>query len=164
MRQLVSSSTSYDGSTTLMRRHHRFIWVLGLVAALAVATCQFPTDKSDEVYVTIEAPSDVVLDGDEMTVRARAWREVGGVRDSGNVDDIAIANVDFQWSVSLGTVARVQPDAQGYATLQGLSPGVTGITARAAAFEQSDDATFPLRVSNFLEIDSVTPSFVKWGD
>src|SRR5258705_7050474 len=28
MRQLVSSSTSYDGSTTLMRRHHRFIWVL----------------------------------------------------------------------------------------------------------------------------------------
>ena len=147
-----------------MRRHHRFIWVLGLLAGLAVATCQFPTDKSNDVYVTIEAPSQVVLDGDEMTVRAHAWQEVGGVRDSGNVDDIALANVDFQWSVSLGTVARVQPDAQGYATLQGLNPGVTDITARAAAFEQSDDATFPLRVSSFLEIDSVTPSFIRWGD
>jgi hypothetical protein len=147
-----------------MRRHHKFIWVFGLLAGLAVATCQFPTDKSNDVYVTIEAPSQVVLDGDEMTVRARAWQEVGGVRDTGNVDDIALSNVDFQWSVSVGTIARVQPDAQGYATLQGLSPGVTDITARAAAFEQSDDAAFPLRVSNFLEIDSVTPSTIKWGD
>jgi len=164
MRQIVSSSTFYDRSATLMRRHHRFIWVLGLLAALAVATCQFPTDKSDEVYVTIESPSEVVLDGDEMTVQARAWRTIGGVRDSGKVDDVALGNVDFLWSTSSGTVARVQPDAQGYATLQGLSPGFTDITARAAAFEQSDDATFPLRVSSFLEIDSVTPSFVKWGD
>jgi hypothetical protein len=147
-----------------MRRHHRFFWVLGLLAGLAVATCQFPTDKSDEVYVTIEAPAQVVLDGDEMTVRARAWRTIGGARDSGTVDDIAIANVDFQWTASNGTVARILPDVQGYATLEGLNPGLTDIGARATTFEQSDDASFPLRVSNFLEIDSVTPSFVKWGD
>jgi len=137
---------------------------LGLLAAFAVATCQFPTDKSDEVYVTIEAPAQVVLDGDEMTVRARAWRTTGGARDSGTVDDVAIENVDFQWTASNGTVARILPNVQGYATLEGLNPGLTDISARATTFEQSDDASFPLRVSNFLEIDSVTPSFVKWGD
>ena len=120
-----------------MRRHHRFFWVLGLLAGLAVATCQFPTDKSDEVYVTIEAPAQVVLDGDEMTVRARAWRTIGGARDSGTVDDIAIANVDFQWTASNGTVARILPDVQGYATLEGLNPGLTDISARATTFAAS---------------------------
>ncbi len=163
MGKIVSSSTFYDRSATLMRRHHRYIWVLGLLAGLAVATCQFPTDKSNEVYVTIEAPSLVVLDGDEMTVRARAWRLVG-TPDSGNGDDEPLGNVDFAWSTSTGTVARVQKDAQGYATIQGIGPGNADITARAVAFESASDATLPVRVSGFLEIDSVTPSTIKWGD
>jgi hypothetical protein len=146
-----------------MHRHHRFIWVLGLAAGLAVATCSFPTDKSNEVYVTIEAPTQVVLDGDEMTVRARAWRLVG-TPDSGNGDDEAVANVDFAWSTSAGTVARVQKETQGYATIEGISPGKADITARAVAFESAADATLPIRVSGFLEIDSVTPLTIKWGD
>jgi hypothetical protein len=146
-----------------MRRHHRFIWVLGLAAAIAVATCKFPTDKSNEVYVTIEAPTLVVLDGDEMSIRARAWRLVG-TPDTGNGDDEAIANVDFAWSTSAGGVAAVQKDAQGYATIQGIGPGQADITARAVAFEGASDATLPVRVAGFLEIDSVTPSNIKWGD
>jgi len=146
-----------------MRRHYRFIWAFGLLAALAVATCKFPTDKSGEVYVTIQAPSQVVLDGDEMTVQARAWRLVG-TADSGNGDDEAITNVAFTWTTSAGAVARVQQDAAGYATIQGIGPGEADITARAVAFESGADATLPVRVSGFLEIDSVTPSFVKWGD
>jgi len=146
-----------------MRRHYRFIWAFGLLAALAVATCKFPTDKSGEVYVTIQAPSQVVLDGDEMTVQARAWRLVG-TPDSGNGDDEAITNVAFTWTTSAGAVARVQQDAAGYATIQGIGPGKADITARAVAFESGADATLPVRVSGFLEIDSVTPSFVKWGD
>lgn len=146
-----------------MHRHHRFIWALGLAVGLAVATCKFPTDKSNEVYVTIEAPTQVVLDGDEMTVQARAWRLIG-TPDSGNGDDEPIANVHFAWTTSAGTVAGVQGDASGYATIQGIGPGKADITARAVAFEGATDATLPVRVSGFLEIDSVTPSSVKWGD
>ena len=146
-----------------MHRHHRFIWALGLAVALLVATCKFPTDKSDEVYVTIEAPTQVVLDGDEMSVQARAWRRVG-TPDSGNGDDEAIANVDFAWTTSAGAVAGVQEDASGYATIQGIGPGIADITARAVAFESAAPSTLPVRVSGFLEIDSVTPSFIKWGD
>jgi hypothetical protein len=163
MREIVSSSTFYDRSAHLMRRHHSFVWLTGIALALAAVTCSFPTDKSNEVYVTIEYPSTVVLDGDEMTVRARAWRQVG-TRDSGNADDEALANVDFAWFTSAGTVARVQKDAQGYATVQGIGPGKADITARAVAFEAAADATLPVRVSGFLEIDSVTPPAVKWGD
>jgi len=163
MREIVSSSTFYDRSAHLMHRHHRFVWPTGIALALAAVTCSFPTDKSNEVYVTIEYPSLVVLDGDEMTVRARAWRQVG-TRDSGNADDEALANVDFAWFTSAGTVARVQKDAQGYATVQGIGPGKANITARAVAFEAADDAMLPVRVSGFLEIDSVTPPAVKWGD
>jgi stage V sporulation protein SpoVS len=146
-----------------MRSHHRFIWALGLAVALFVATCKFPTDKSDEVYVTIEAPTQVVLDGDEMSVQARAWRRVG-TPDSGNGDDEAIANVDFAWTTSAGAVAGVQEDASGYATIQGIGPGTADITARAVAFESAAPSTLPVRVSGFLEIDSVTPPFIKWGD
>ena len=146
-----------------MRHRHRFIWVTGLALGIAGSTCKFPTDKSNEVYVTIEAPSQVVLDGDEMTVQARAWRLVG-TPDSGNGDDEAIANVDFEWTTSAGTVAGVQSGASGYATIQGIGPGRADITARAVAFENAADATLPVRVSGFLEIDSVTPSSVKWGD
>ena len=146
-----------------MHRHHRFIWVIGLALGLAGVTCKFPTDKSNQVYVTIEYPSLVVLDGDEMKVRARAWRQVGA-RDTGSVDDDSIRNVDFAWYTSSSAVARVEEDAQGNARILGIGPGTAAINARAVAFEGASDATLPVRVSGFLEIDSVTPSSVKWGD
>jgi len=146
-----------------MRRHSRFIWVLGLAVGLAVATCEFPTDKSDEVYVTIEYPSLVVLDGDELQVRARAWHLVG-TPDTGNGDDEPLGNVDFQWTTSAPAVARVEEDGQGYARILGIGPGTTDITARAVAFEDAGIASLPMRVSGFLEIDSVTPSNIRWGD
>jgi hypothetical protein len=146
-----------------MRRHHKFIWVLGLAAAISVATCKFPTDKSNEVYVTIEYPALVVLDGDEMQVRARAWHLVG-TPDSGNGDDEPLNNVDFEWTSSVPAVARVEEDGQGYARILGIGPGTSDISARAVAFEGAADASLPMRVSGFLEIDSVTPSNIKWGD
>lgn len=142
---------------------NRSIPFVALAVALAGVTCALPADSSDEVYVTIEAPTLVVLDGDEISVRARAWRLIG-TPDTGSGDDVALGNVEFAWRSSAPTVARVEPSGQGYATVQGLSPGTTDITARAVSFESASDATLAVRVSGFLEIDSVTPSFIKWGD
>jgi hypothetical protein len=135
-----------------------------IALALAGATCAFPDDNSVQVYVTIESPTGVVLDGDEMTIQARAWRQVGSARDTGTVDDESLGNVDFLWTSSSTTVARVEENSGGYATVQGVNPGLADITARVTSFEGADDATFALRVSGFLEIDSVTPPFIKWGD
>lgn len=133
------------------------------LAVAPVAACSFPTDKSADIYVTIETPALALVNGDQMSVRAHAWRLVGGVPDTGTVDDVELGNVDFSWTTADDQIAIVEKDCCGYATVTGLDPGLVDITARAMAFEKAPDATLPLRVSNFIEIDSLTPTFAKWG-
>lgn len=138
--------------------------VAALAATLTGVTCSFPQDASTDVYVTIETPAVVVVDGSRMTVQAHAWRTVGGVPDSGNGDDEALQNVEFQWSSASPQTARIKALCCGQAEITGVNPGTVNITARVVTFANAPDAILPLRVSSFLEIDSVTPSFVKWGD
>lgn len=135
-----------------------------LVAALAGVTCSFPDDASPDVYVTIDAPAIVVLDGDRMDVQAHAWRLVGGVADTGTVDDVELHNVEFAWYTGSVQTARIKQFPSGAAEITGVNPGFVDITARVVSFEGAADAVLPLRVSGFLEIDSVTPNFVKWGE
>lgn len=146
-----------------MRRLDRATPVVLLAVALTGVTCAFPDDNSPDVYVTIETPALVLLDGEEMTVQARAWRLIGSP-DTGNGDDEALGNVEFQWISNNGNVARVDNNGGGYATVLGVASGLADITARAIAFEQAGNATLPLRVSGFLEVDSMTPAAVQWGD
>src|SRR6266540_2451074 len=127
------------------------------VTALTASTCAFPTDKSDAVLVTLDAPSLVVLRGQDMSVFARAWRVIGA-------DTQAIANVDFAFYTGSSSIARVEKDCCGYATVTGVNSGVVDIFARAVAFEQAGQGDLVLRVSAPLEVDSVRPQFVRYGD
>jgi len=140
-----------------MRRLNRPIPLLIIAVALAGVTCSFPTDKSDKVFVTLEAPSRVVLRGQEMSVLARAYRVVG-------TDTQAIGNVDFAFYTTSGTVARVEPTGGGYATVIGVNSGTADILARAIAFEKAPQADLALRVSNPLEVDSVRPAIAHHGE
>ena len=128
-----------------------------LAVALTGATCAFPTDKSDKVLVTLEGPSQVVLRGQEMSVQARAWRVIGP-------DTQPIANVAFAFGTGSATTATVQNDGGGYANVTGVNSGMVHITARAISFEQASQGDLLLRVSNPLEVDSVRPSLVRFGD
>jgi hypothetical protein len=56
MRGIVCSGTLIDRFAILMRRHHASLRLMGLAPGLAAVTCSFPTDRSNEVYVTIEYP------------------------------------------------------------------------------------------------------------
>ncbi|MDP3911737.1 MAG: PPC domain-containing protein [Gemmatimonadales bacterium] len=127
------------------------------LVALSGATCSFPTDKSDSVFVTLESPSLVVLRGQDMSVYARAWRAIGA-------DTQPINNVQFAFYSGSESIARVQDDGAGYATVTGVNSGTVGITARAVAFERAQAADLVLRVANPLEIDSVRPSLVRFGE
>src|SRR6266508_53106 len=127
------------------------------VTTLTASTCAFPTDKSDAVFVTLEAPSPVVLRGQDMSVLARAWRVIGA-------DTQAIANVDFAFYTGSSSIARVEKDCCGYATVTGVNSGSVDIVARAVAFEQAGQADLVLRVSAPLEVDSVRPKLVRYGD
>jgi len=145
-----------------MRRHHRFIWVLGLVAAFAVATCQFPTDKSDEVYVVL-TPSDSLLahgvigQGQTDLIFAQTWRRLPGG------DSAEVLNVDYHWSSDNETIARVERRSGGYAEVTGVNVGTVAVRARAAAFDKSNDAAVPVRVSPSFIIDSVRPLTAAFG-
>jgi len=140
-----------------MRGLSRPLPLVPLAVTLAGVTCAFPTDKSDKVFVTLEAPSAVVLRGQDMSVFARAWRVIG-------TDTQAIGNVDFQFTSGSGSIARVEKDCCGYATVTGVNSGLVDIVARAIAFEQAEQADLVLRVSDPLEVDSVRPSLVRFGD
>lgn len=131
--------------------------IVTLAVALAGVTCAFPTDKSDKVFVTLEAPSHVVLRGQEMSIYARAWRVTGA-------DTQPITNVEFAFASGSGSIARVDKDCCGYATVTGVNSGTVDIVARAVAFEQAESADLALRVANPLEIDSVRPTTVHYGE
>ena len=140
-----------------MRGLNRPIPLVILAVALAGVTCSFPTDKSDKVFVTLEAPSQVVLRGQDVSVFARAWHVVG-------TDTQPIANVHFAFASGSASIARVEDDGGGYATVTGVNSGTVDIVARAVAFEDAEQADLVLRVSNPLEVDSVRPSLVRFGD
>lgn len=130
---------------------------LGYLSLALVSACSFPTDKSEGVFVTLEAPSLVVLRGQDMSIYARAWRVIGS-------DTQPINNVQFAFYTGSSTIARVQDDGAGYATVTGVNSGLVDINARAVAFENAGQANLSLRVSNPLEIDSVRPAVARFGE
>src|SRR5207249_602910 len=140
-----------------MRGRGRATPIVILAVALTGVTCAFPTDKSDKVLVTLEGPSQVVLRGQEMSVHARAWRVIGP-------DTQPITNVAFAFGTGSSTTATVQNDGGGYATVTGVNSGNVHVTARAISFEQAPEGDLLLRVSNPLEVDSVRPKLVRFGD
>src|SRR5438045_4861451 len=140
-----------------MRRFHRARRFVAIAAALVGVTCAFPNDNSDKVFVTLQAPSHVVLRGQEVSVHAQAWRVTG-------TDTQPVTNVEFAFSSGSGSIARVDKDCCGYATVTGVNSGNVDIIARVVTFEHAQDADLPLRVSSPLEIDSVRPATVHYGE
>jgi len=153
----VVSSEPKPTDRPLIRCLSRPACFAAIALALAGATCRFPTDKSAEVFVTLDAPSLVVLRGQDVSVLARAWRVIGA-------DTQAIANVDFTFYTGSSSIARVEKDCCGYATVTGVNSGMVDIVARAVAFEQASQGDLVLRVSAPLEVDSVRPKQVRFGD
>jgi hypothetical protein len=133
-----------------------------LAGALAGATCRFPTDKSDQVFVTV-TPSDSLLaagvlgQGQSALLSAKAWRLLE------NGDSVRVVNVDFSWSSDDNTIARVERKSGGSAEVTGQNFGTVAIRAKAATFEQSIDAAVPVRVAPSFVIDSVRPLTTGFG-
>src|SRR5260370_38235871 len=84
-----------------MRGLIRAIPIVSLATALAGVSCSFPTDKSDKVFVTLDAPARVVLRGQDMSIYAQAWHVVG-------IDTQRIGNGAFAFSTGSSTIARVE--------------------------------------------------------
>jgi len=131
------------------------------IAALAVlfssatlATCVFPTERDSSVHVSVTRLR-ILIRGRDTTAKATAWQMVAPA------DSQRIPNVSFVWSSSNPAVATV--DNAGH--IVGVNSGTAVIRAAAANFDKAsatgDDT---LRVSAPLEIDSVRPKTVKYGE
>jgi hypothetical protein len=140
-----------------MRGFNRATLVVLLAAALTGVTCAFPTDKSNDVFVAVYTPKVVVLQGQKLSVSATLWRRTG-------TDSAEIKNASYQWSTTNDSLATVKDAGYGGAEVTGVNPGVVDLAVRAVSFEQSQTAYVTLRVSKPLEIDSVRPSLVRFGD
>ena len=142
-----------------MRGLNRATPVVLLAVALTGVTCAFPTDKSNEVFVVVHTDQgkQVVLQGEQLDVAATLLQRVGA-------DSVEMKNVAFQWSITDQTLATVTDAGYGEAKVTGVKPGLVDLTVRAVSFEKSQTAYVTLRVSKPLEIDSVRPSLVRFGD
>ena len=125
-----------------------------LIGGVTVATCVYPTEHDSSVHVSIR-PLKILLRGSDSTARATAWQIVAPG------DSQKIPNVTFVWSSSDPAVATVDQAGQ----VVGVNSGTVIIRAAARNFDAAALAGVDtLRVSAPLEIDSVRPKIVKYGE
>jgi len=140
-----------------MRRLARATPFVIIAVALTGVTCAFPTDKSNDVFVAVYVPKQVVLQGQTLDASATLWRRTG-------TDSVEIKNASFQWSTTNDALATVKDAGYGGAQVTGVSPGSVDLTVRAVSFEKAQTAYITLRVAKPLEIDSVRPQTAHYGE
>ena len=125
-----------------------------LFSTVTVGTCVFPTERDASVHVSL-TPIHVLFRGNDTIATARAWQMLGPA------DSQPIPNVVFAWSSSDPSVATV--DNAGH--IVGVNSGTVIITVAAATFDkQALAASDTLRVAAPLEIDSIRPRIVQYGE
>jgi hypothetical protein len=131
--------------------------MVAAAALLLAGGCSYPTDQSVGMYVAVSAPNAVLLRGAVADVQARVW--IRG--DDG--DSVEVRNAALVWSTSDPTLATIAANGATAGRVTGVNPGIVQIRAVAPGFEGAEAGVFDLRVANPLEIDSLTPDTVRYG-
>ena len=127
-------------------------------SVFTLLACTGPTDLSPGIWVTIEAPSPVLLRGTQAPVFARVWRP------GASGDSIELHNVTLMWASADPLIATVESGTQGRGRVTGVNSGYVEIRAAVPSYENAAPAILSLRVANPLEIDSISPDTVRYGD
>jgi hypothetical protein len=131
--------------------------LVGWVAAL-VGSCSDATEAVDQTFVTIQATSPVVLRGDQLELTGSVWiRTAPG-------DSVEVPNAELMWTTDDPTLATLTPKDNRTAVATGVNSGIVAIRAVATGFQGAAQAAYPLRVSDPLEIDSMRPSTIRYGE
>ncbi len=136
-------------------RFRRGAALAALFSSATLATCVYPTEHDSSVHVSI-TPLRILLRGATAMRRATAWQVTSAT------DSQPIPNVKFVWSSSDPLTAAVDPN-EGF--IVGIKSGTVTITAAAKNFDkQAQPGRDTVRVAAALEIDSVSPDTVRYGD
>jgi hypothetical protein len=120
--------------------------------------CSDSTEAVDQAYVTIASASPVVLRGDQIELTAKLWTRTSPG------DSVEVRNAELIWSSDDPTLATLTAKDNNTTIATGVNSGVVQIRAVATGFQGATPAAFSLRVSNPLEIDSMRPSVVRYGE
>jgi len=132
--------------------------LLVLALGAALAACSDTTGSVNQAYVTITAASPVVLRGDQLELTAKLWTRTSPG------DSVEVRNAELVWSSDDPTLAALAAKDNNTTIATGVNSGVVQIRAVATGFQGSTPAAFALRVSNPLEIDSIRPAVVRYGE
>jgi hypothetical protein len=132
--------------------------VLVLVIGAGLLACSDTTEAVDQSFVTIAAASPVVLRGDQIELTAKLWTRTSPG------DSVEVRNAELVWSSDDPTLAALSAKDNNTTIATGVNPGLVQIRAVATGFQGAAPAAFPLRVANPLEIDSMRPSVVRYGE
>jgi hypothetical protein len=132
--------------------------VLILILGAGILACSDSTEAVDQAYVTISSASPVVLRGAQLELSAKLWsRTAPG-------DSAEVRNAELIWSSDDPTLATLTSKDNNTAIATGVNSGIVQIHAVATGYQGATPASFSLRVSDPLEIDSMRPSVVRYGD
>ena len=142
----------------LPARSRRLRGALAATCALPLLTCAVPADDSADIFVTIDAPSKVLARGQAVLLTAHAWRRTSSGREQ-------LPGISFTWtSEDTRTALITAQEEGGTALVTGVGGGRTRILASARAYEEAEAGVLDLRVANTIEIDSVSPDTVRYGE
>jgi len=123
-------------------------------SSVTVTMCIYPTERDASVHVGL-TPIRILFSGHDTVATARVW-EVRGPGDS-----VPIPNVVFVWSSSNTGAATVDNSGR----IVGIASGTTIIRAAASNFDKGQlAAADTLRVSAPIEVDSIRPRTVRYGE
>jgi hypothetical protein len=132
--------------------------VLWLVVGAVLSACSDSTQAVDQAYVSISSASPVLLRGDQLELTAKLWTRTSPG------DSLEVRNAELVWSTEDPTLATLTAKDNNTTIATGVNSGVVQIRAVATGFEGAAAASFSLRVSDPLEIDSIRPSVVRYGE
>ena len=110
------------------------------------------------MYVEVAAPAPVLLRGSATDLTATVWIRRG-------VDDsVEVRNAELVWTTSDPQLATITAVDGSSARVTGVNSGIVQIRALAPGYEGAEPGLFELRVANPLEIDSISPDTVRYGE
>jgi hypothetical protein len=130
-------------------------WALLLAGSLAA--CIEPSDVSGDVLVTVEATTNVIIQGQGIALRAHAWHRTSG----GQLEEVR--GVSYHWQAKTAGIVSIA-DSGSKAILTGVSRGRDSVFAIPIDYEDAIPGALEVRVAASVEIDQVTPATVRYGE
>ena len=123
---------------------------LGLAIGMgATLSCVYPTERSEQLRVVIDSIPELL--------RGEFWGLSAQLVDASGTP---LENAEISFSSSVPLVATINQEGE----MVAVSVGTAEITAVAIEFAEAEVAAQLVRVHDLIEIDSVRPRIVRFGD